>query len=90
MNVIKRDGRMEPFDEDKMKGSIKKAMIDAQLFVEEQADEINDMAAEVLVEIGSDDVDVSELRNKILEVLEEKKPPAAAAWREFDGKYKAN
>lgn len=90
-NVVKRDGHLEPFDKEKMKGSIKKAIIDAKLSVEDMKDEIDSMAEMVLDKMKEEkSVDVSEIRNMILSELESKKQAAAVAWRNFDGKYKVN
>lgn len=90
-NVIKRGGHMEPFDMEKFENSIKKAMIDARLIVEELKDDIAKIKKKVLEDLGNkDDVDVSEIRLGILRELEAKKKEAAFAWRNFDKKYKSN
>jgi transcriptional regulator NrdR family protein len=90
-NVVKRDGHLEPFDKEKMKGSIKKAMIDAKLSVEDIQDEVDRMADYVEESLNEENsVDVSKIRSTVLAVLENKKQVAAAAWRKFDGKYKVN
>jgi len=86
MNIIKRDGRMEPFDEEKLVGSIKKAMIDAKLKIDEQ--EVQHIMSKVHANLGAEDIDVSKIRNSVLDELERSKEAAAVAWRNFDGKYK--
>lgn len=90
-HVIKRDGQFEPYDKKKLEGSIKKAMIDAKLSVEDLIEEIKNISGAVEESFGSKkEVDVSEIRTNILSELESKKQAAAIAWREFDGKYKSN
>lgn len=89
MNVIKRNGLMEPFDERKLRGSIEKAMIDARLKIDELSDDIDQIVDSTMRSLNNkQDVDISELRSSILEELEKRKPVAAAAWRSFDAKYK--
>ncbi len=91
MNVIKRDGHIEPFDKHKLIGSIKKAMIDARLSINELDDEIEKIYDKVKNKIGNvEEVDVSKIRSTVLSELDNNKEAASAQWRKFDGKYKAN
>ena len=90
VNVIKRDGHVEPFDKEKLTGSVKKAMIDAKLSVEELKDEIDAISTSIMDKLTLEkEIDVSKIREITLNELENKKEAAAAAWRKFDGKYKS-
>jgi transcriptional regulator NrdR family protein len=81
---------MEPFEEQKLVGSIKKAMIDARLSVEDLQEQIKTLRDAVMSQIGNkEEIDVSEIRTIILSELEKNKQAAAVAWRAFDGKYKS-
>ncbi len=87
--VIKRDGSLQPFDENKLKNSIRTAAQDAA-FVPERVEELtNQISAVVMQKAGSkDQVSSQELREAILMELDKVEPAVAAAWRrhETEGK----
>jgi transcriptional regulator NrdR family protein len=87
--VIKRDGGKETFNPDKLINSIRKAVIDAGMGVEqkkEMIEQVSRMAINVVEEKGR--VSTRVLRDKILSKLDEADSAVADAWRRFDHKYK--
>jgi len=86
--VIKRDGREELFDTEKLKQSIRINAIDAVL--EETATRINNLVDDVSKSTvqklkGKNKATSSEIRDIILVELDELAPLVAKIWRTYDG-----
>ena len=83
--VIKKDGRREPFDGDKIRRSIQAASRDAGL-PEERITVITDRIAESAIQFAADkdEVTTGELRERILTELNDVEPSVADAWRRHD------
>jgi len=85
--VLKKDGSEEPFDMAKLKQSIRVNALDAVL--RESEKDINtlvDAAAEkaLLAMQTSDKVKSSEIRQNVLNELDNIAPAVAKVWREYD------
>jgi transcriptional regulator NrdR family protein len=88
-DVIKRSGKKEMFNPDKMINSIKKAVIDAGMLVEEKKEMIQQVAQKVVKQVEEKgEIATHALRDNILSSLDEADPTVAQAWRRFDQKYK--
>ncbi len=83
--VVKRDGSKEPFDADKVKKSIQMAAEDAGLEPDRTQDIVM-RASQAAIEFaaGTEEVATSELRDKILEVLDVAEPTVGDAWRRYE------
>ena len=89
-DVVKRDGKKEPFNAEKIRRSIEKAFIDAGESLEDKREEIEDAASRIINELQDrNDLDTKAIRDRILKELEGFQDSAADAWRRFDSKYKA-
>ncbi len=87
--VIKRKGSIESYDQDKIKGSLQKAAIDAGYTVEEKEDIINEVFTNINKKLDKGDEIKSEtIRACLLTELERCEPYMAKSWRRFDKKYK--
>jgi len=83
--VVKKDGTREDFNPDKIKNSVEKAAADAGLTEGRR----QELGAEVLerlekAEQARQEVATSELREKILKILDELAPSVSEAWRKYD------
>ncbi|MGB9847606.1 MAG: ATP cone domain-containing protein [Minisyncoccia bacterium] len=83
--VIKKSGEKEPFDPTKIENSIRAAAIDAGL-TPEKIDEIANRVAKIVIEAVAekDEVNTSEIKEKILAELDVVEPAVADAWRKFE------
>ncbi|MBI1960757.1 MAG: hypothetical protein HYS43_00555 [Candidatus Liptonbacteria bacterium] len=83
--VIKKDGRREPFDGDKIRRSIEMASRDAGLPAN-RVSEITERVAESAIQFATDkdEVTTGELRERILTELNDVEPSVADAWRRYD------
>lgn len=88
-NVIKRNGKTESFDEEKIRRSINKAVIDAGRSPEEMK-KIVEKASRSTVELlrSKKEIKTNEIRSKVLAGLDQDAPAVSDAWRNFDRKYK--
>lgn len=87
--VIKKDGSREPFDSEKIKGSII-AATQRTILTEERK---NQVAAEVVnltvaFADAKESITTSEIREKILSELDRIEPSVSAAWRAYDEEKK--
>lgn len=88
-NVIKSKGKIEPFNPDKIKGSLQKAAIDAGYTVKEKEDIINEVFVNISKKLDKEDEIKSEtIRACLLTELDKCEPYMAKSWRRFDKKYK--
>jgi transcriptional regulator NrdR family protein len=85
LKVIKKDGREEPFEIEKIKKAIRGACEEAGI-EETKKEELADLISEKIVEMydSQETVRAIELRDKILGELEMMAPEAAAAWRNYE------
>jgi transcriptional regulator NrdR family protein len=89
INVIKRNGKMQSFEAEKVRNSIRKAAIGAGLSPDKKKKMIEGVAkkaTEMVEQKGQ--METSALRDKILNELDQTEPKVAEAWRKFDQKYK--
>lgn len=89
-DVIKRKGKKEGFDPDKIRKSIKKAFVDAGISIAKTKDLIEKITKET-IKMTKDKTEVTSkaIKEKILAELDKAKKVASDAWRKFDKKYKA-
>jgi transcriptional regulator NrdR family protein len=89
MQVQKRKGFIEDFQEEKLRNSIRKAAKDAGYPDDEIEKIVEEIASFALNSIKDlETVDTSSLRNLILGKLDEFYPDVARAWREYDERVK--
>jgi len=91
MDVIKRSGKKESFDGEKIKKAILKAYVDAGESLEDNAQEINKMTMQVSewARKRGEGVRTGDIKEKILEILDDDEYNVSDAWRNFDRKYKS-
>jgi transcriptional regulator NrdR family protein len=86
MDVIKHDGSKEEYNEIKVRKSIWKAIIDAELPMENAPKTVDDIVASVNDWLADkEQVKTSDLKNFILDKSGEK---ISKVWRKFDERYK--
>ena len=84
-NVIKRDESKQPFDEGKLKRSIKLAVQDAALSSDRTDEVVNQVLPVALAAANSkEEIATSELKETILAEMDKVEPSAAEAWRKYD------
>jgi transcriptional repressor NrdR len=89
VTVIKRDGREVLFDEQRMIGSIEKAVIDSGLPAEEIKEDIQRIANTVLSQAKKKGkITTVKIKTIILEELNTTKKEVTVAWKAFDERYK--
>jgi transcriptional regulator NrdR family protein len=83
--VIKKDGTEQPFSEQKVRDSVLAALRDAGV-PDEEGEDIVEYVTKSVAEFSKeqDEITTAEIRDKILEELDEKKPEAADAWRRYE------
>jgi transcriptional regulator NrdR family protein len=83
--VIKKDGSKEPFNTDKIKHGVNMAAILAGVGAEE-AESLADKAADSVEEsmAGTDEVQATDIREKIISFLDMTAPKVAEAWRNYE------
>jgi transcriptional regulator NrdR family protein len=85
VDVIKKDGRREPFSGDKLRGAIKAAAEEAQIPAARIKQVIGDAAREPLAMAkGKDPVETKTIRDKVLARLDIIEPSVSEAWRMYD------
>ena len=87
--VIKKDGRKEPFDSEKVRKTIRVAAQAANL-TEEKINELVEQVTKEVVQVadGKEEVATSEIRQKILDTFDTVEPSVSNAWREYDRVHK--
>ena len=85
-DVIKKDGRRERFDEEKLKASIMAAAREAGIMNRKGVDDIieNVSASAIPFSRGKKEVEAKTLREMILGDLDKLEKKIADAWRDFD------
>lgn len=83
--VIKRDGKKEPFDADKLRESIEAAVRESEIS-EERAKEVTEKVAETVIEMAEkeNEIETYAIRERILKELDSAEPAVSEAWRNFD------
>ncbi len=87
--IIKRSGKREEFDEQKLVGSLRKAAIDAGCKPKEKdalIDLIKKQVTQFVKSRGS--TDSKDIREEVLSLLDKHDPKIGEAWRNFDFRYK--
>lgn len=84
--VVKKDGREEPFDIEKLKQSIRVNALDTVLAETEQ--KINELVERVsnsvMSSIKQEKISTREIKERILKELDDVDPKVAKIWRKFD------
>lgn len=89
-DVIKRNGRIEPFREEKIRKTLESATRHAGYDPQDQRDLIDKTIQDVKQQIGNvDQVEAGEIRNIVLNDLEQEEQSTgdtdiAAAWRNYE------
>ena len=85
-DVIKKDGRRERFDQEKLKDSIVSAAREAGVMNRRWVDDVieNVSASAIAFSRGKKEVEAKILREMILSDLDKLEKKIADAWREFD------
>ena len=83
--VIKKDGTKKPFDSEKIKSSIRASAQVAGLS-EDRRKEVVDQVSSVVLQMAGEreEIEASEIKNKILQELDSIEPSVSMAWREYD------
>ena len=90
MKVIKKKGTKEPFNPDKIKGSLQKATIDAGYTVEEKKDIINEIYDYINKKLNNEtEVRTETIKMCLLTELDKCEPYIAKSVRRFDSRYKS-
>ena len=88
-NVIKRNGKKERFDADKVRGSIKKAFVDAGISVAQNREKIEAITGDVVKAAkGKAQIRTKSIKQMVLKGLGKTKKAAVTAWKRFDKRYK--
>ncbi len=87
--VIKKDGTKEPFNPEKIKRSIMAAAQEADLSEERRKEVADQVSSTVLQMTGErEEIEVAEIKSKILQELDSVEPSVSQAWRNYDEKNK--
>ena len=89
-NVIKRKGKIESYNPDKIKGSLQKATINAGFSVEDKKDIIDEVSNNINKKFEKEgEIKSENIRMCLLTELDKCEPYIAKSWRRFDNKYKS-
>ena len=87
--VIKKHGKKEPFDFEKIKKSIMTSAQSVDLEEERRKEIVDQVSSAVLQMTGErEEIEVSQIRSKILQELDFIEPSVSEAWREYDKQKK--
>jgi transcriptional regulator NrdR family protein len=87
--VKKRVGHTEPFDPNKIRRSIQKAVLDAGYTLDEKKELIDEVSGNIIEKSKEErEIDTETIRNSILVKIDEVEPSIVQSWRRFDSKYK--
>ena len=83
--VIKKDGKKEPFDAEKIKASITAAVSGANL-AEERVNEVVEQVSGAAIQLAGEkeEIATSEIKAKILSELDALEPSVSEAWRKHE------
>jgi len=83
--VIKKDGSKQPFDPQKLRTSIQKAVKQAGIEKERGLEIVREILKDVLNFVRSEEeIQTKKLRDRILDNLEEMEPTVDQAWRSYE------
>ncbi len=89
VEVVKKGGRNEPFDGEKIRKSIEKAAIDAGYSLERIKDITDETIKDITEEAGkSGEIDTDAIRDSIFNRFEKNESSIVKSWKKFDAKYK--
>jgi len=82
--VIKKDGTKEPFDAEKIKSSIKAAVLGTDLS-EERKNEVIEQVSRAAIQLASEkeEIPTAEIKEKILSELDALEPSVSESWRKY-------
>lgn len=87
--VIKKDGSKQKFEKEKIKNSILNAAEDAGLEINELGGVIDKVLNSVLEIANSvEEISTTQIREKILEALDEIEESISDSWRDYEEEYK--
>lgn len=90
-DVIKRNGKKEPFQPQKLRKSIENAVTDAGFTVTKQMKAIEHATQDAEnIARERNEINVEELRNEIVNDLESDAPEVAQAWRNYEKQHGIN
>ena len=83
--VIKRDGTKEPFDAEKIRRSIKAALLRTDLS-EERGNEVVEQVSNAAIQLAEEkeEIATAEIKGKILSELDAIEPSVSEAWRNYE------
>ena len=89
VDVVKKRGTREPFEDDKIRKSIEKATIDTDYTLKE----IKNLTEEIITDITEESEKIGELdseaiRMSIFKKLDENNSSIVESWKKFDTRYK--
>jgi transcriptional regulator NrdR family protein len=88
-NVVKKKGNKEPFNPDKIKGTLQKAVIDSGFTLDEKNTIINEVFNNINKKLDNEeDIPSTTIRMCLLSELDKCEPYIAKSVRRFDRKYK--
>lgn len=101
LDVVKRNGRKEPFNEAKVRESIESAVKDAGLDVRDKSNQIAHVIGDTMrlaITQGDEDaqggtdneISTGDIRSHVLHDLENEIPEAAQAWKNWEKKHEIN
>ncbi|WP_414469749.1 ATP cone domain-containing protein [Methanobacterium sp. ACI-7] len=90
-DVIKRNGKKEPFQPQKLRKSIENAVTDAGFTVTKQMKAVEHATQDAEnIARERNEISVEELRNEIVNDLESDAPEVAQAWRNYEKQHGIN
>ncbi len=89
VDVVKKRGTREPFEDDKIRKSIEKAAIDTDYALKE----IKNLTEEIITDITEEsekigEIDSEAIRMNIFKKLDENNSSIVESWKKFDTQYK--
>lgn len=88
--IIKRRGYTEPFEPNKFRRSLQKAIIDAGYTLEEKDELIDEISDIIMNKVKKkSEIDTDTIRDSILNKLDKHEPDIYKSWIKFDKKYKS-
>jgi transcriptional repressor NrdR len=90
VKVVKRDGKMEEFDIKKVRRSIEKAVLDANLILDEKKSTIGKMVKTVVdTAVKNGKIESKAIRKMIIEDFDRVDSSITRSWMNFEKKYKS-
>lgn len=87
-DVIKRNGKKEPFNAQKVEKAVENAITDAGFSVTEKMRAIEHATSDAEnIAKNRNEINAQEIRNEVLNDLESDVPEAAQSWRNYEKKH---